>query len=95
MPEQLEYRTTRDFQEASREIFAILQTDLNGHNARRARGARQVYEFVALLLGHTQKLESKANSRAAELLKLKGALEFLSKRVVAEAVQGEDQEAGP
>jgi hypothetical protein len=95
--ELLEYRTTRDFQRASKDILALLQKDLNGQNVRRANDARAIFEFVSLLLVHARRTEEKSNSRAAELLKVKGQVEFLSKRVIVASpekheFQGEKKE---
>lgn len=108
MAEHKEYRRAKDFEDAaSEEIFPILQTDLNGDDVERAHAARRFYEFISLQLAYTKKLEAKSDSRKAELLKVKGAVEFLSKRVIVvspekppvqdegEPVKGEDREAGP
>jgi hypothetical protein len=77
-----DYRATRDFQIASKDIFAVLQTDLNGRNVRRAQAARQLFEFLSLLLAHSQRMEDRAAGKFAELQRLRGQVDLLSKKVV-------------
>jgi len=77
MPDDDKPKTTSDFQKLAVPILKRLAREASGKNPRRGAHAKEIFDYIQLLLTFAYSREQSCGARRAENLNLRGQIEAL------------------